>query len=112
MRERRPFASRRLEGTAPHLVQVARQSRRVLAQVLAGGVQRHPLWRAHDQWSSDPSLECLDAAAEGRLGNVPRFCRPGEVPALRQRQEVLEPVQLHARCRLCIANVILGIGGR
>ena len=78
-----------------HLVQVAHQARRPLAQVLAGGVQHHPLRRAHDQRRPDPGLQRPDAAAEGRLGDVPRLRRPGEVPVLRQREEVLEPVQLH-----------------
>ena len=94
-RQRGARAPRRLQRSPAHLLQVAHQARCPLAQSLAGGVQHHPLRRAQDQRRPDPILQRPDAAAEGRLGDVPRLRRPGEVPVLRQGEEILEPVQLH-----------------
>src|ERR1700761_141325 len=105
-----PRTPRHLQSAAPHLLEIAQQADRVLAQVLAGRIQLRSLRRAQDKRRSDPVLECPDTTAESRLRDVPRLGGTREVSVFGERQEVLEPGQLHCRCRPGITNTVLSIG--
>jgi hypothetical protein len=65
-------------------------------KVVAGGRQARTLRAPYEKWSADPIFKGTDAPAEGWLRHVPHVRRPREALQLRQRQEVLEPVEIHA----------------
>src|SRR5690349_7412278 len=53
----------------------------------------------------------MNSAAEGRLGDVARLGCARKVAVFGERKKVLDPVQLHGRCRSGITSANFGIGG-
>jgi hypothetical protein len=82
---------------APELVGVAEQQRPALEQVRAGLGESEFVRGAVQQLHAELLLEQAHLPAERRLRHVQPLRRPGEVPLLRNREEVLQPSQLGHR---------------
>jgi hypothetical protein len=64
-------------------------------EMKAGPCEVGALGAPYEEGCSYPLLKSADAAAEGRLRDVPGLSGPGKVLLLRQSQKILEPVQVH-----------------
>ena len=73
------------------------------------GVRVAPCALAHEERSADPLLEGADAPAEGRLRHVTGIRRAREVALVRQRQKILEPVQIHGDAARACGDPIMAL---
>jgi hypothetical protein len=76
-------------------LQVGQQLGGLRQQGLSGGRQARRVGAAVDQVDAGPGLQRLDAAAEGRLRDVPQLRRAREAARLGQADEVLKPFGFH-----------------
>jgi len=76
-------------------LQVAEQVDGLAQQGFAGRGQPRRIGRTVDQIDARPRLQCLDAAGERRLRDMPQLGRAGEAARLRQAHEVFKPFGFH-----------------
>ena len=94
-RQRRPRTLAHGPRVAACPMQAAHQVVSQRLEIAARRRQGSPLGAPHEERSAYPILQCADAPAEGRLRHVASVRRARKVLLLRQRQKVLEPVQIH-----------------
>ena len=93
--QRRSFAPTGLARRVSGLMNTAQCLHGQGLELPSGFGQPHAMGRPVEQQGAGPVLQCPDAAAEGRLTDVPRLGRAREVLDLAQGQEVLQPGELH-----------------
>ena len=80
---------------AARVENILTQAGRAGQKFFSRGRERHGPLLAIEEGRAQPLLQSLHAAAIGRLRRVARLRRPGEIPSLAQREEIIDPLQFH-----------------